>query len=164
MSFRWRCYVSFAEAIVAAPPRCETNDCAEEEAVQASYRAALSRAYYGVFGCTLDYLRDVEQDFNLNLPLRQQNGQTFTPAEIKQAESDMKEIHRYVLSCLMTELSDKNRDNLRTSLHKVLTELRSRRREADYEAPHAYGKGTVKLAINSAKDALRYIAQLGGSI
>jgi len=159
MTFGWKFYVSLAERLLTNPA-CGDDPELRDSEVQSNYRAALSRAYYGVFGTAYDYLRDTEHDFALNMPILQQQGQVFTAAQIQEVETGTKFIHDYVIRQLSRTTHDQRKDGLRRGLRQVLSSLRERRVEADYRQGLHYDRRTIRVSIDDAKTALNYLQQL----
>src|SRR3990167_7461115 len=94
MTFKWASYISLAETLITDPV-CNSNSSPSDKQ-QAIYRAALSRAYYGLFNCACNYLRDVEKDEVFQLQLRKNEGQTLSSDEENQLKLALSAIHTYV--------------------------------------------------------------------
>jgi hypothetical protein len=159
MTFHWSLYVSFAD-LLARSPICGDDVATKGQEVQASYRAALSRAYYGLFGSAYNYLRDVEHDAALLMWLQIHQGASFPPDEVERLKDETKSIHEYVLKRLKIDLHDKRKNGLRKGLRQTLSTLKERRIEADYREGPTFDSRTVKLEVDHAKEALGYLAKL----
>lgn len=136
--FDWKHYVSLAESLSQTPIFDDGSD-EKDGQIQASYRAAISRAYYGVFGMACAYLREIEKDTSV-------------------FESDR--LHAAVINRLERKVEDGRKAGLRRGLRKVLSELRLRRTEADYRDGMSFNPNTVKKIIKDAKEAQNYADQL----
>ncbi|MBA4027418.1 MAG: hypothetical protein C0473_04160 [Cyanobacteria bacterium DS3.002] len=158
MTFKWASYISLAETLITDPV-CDSNSPPSDKQ-QAIYRAALSRAYYGLFNCACNYLRDVEKDEVFQLQLRKNEGQTLTFAEENQLKLAQAAIHTYVSNQLAIDARDGQRNRLRKALRKGLSELKERRIEADYRETATFRYNSVKSAIGDAQAAVGNIMQL----
>ncbi len=157
--FDWKFYFLFAELLIDNPV-VGKDDANREQELQANYRAALSRAYYGIFQLTHNYLRDKELDPVLLMPIRQQQGVMYEAAELKENEKKLSKIHSYVQAQLRTDAFDKRKNQLRRGLRTELATLQERRIEADYREGIVFQVNTVKHTLKSAKTALSYLEQL----
>jgi hypothetical protein len=155
MAFNWRNYVSLADELTQNAANIEKNG----GDIQALIRAALSRAYYGLFQSVYNYLRDVENDFCLNMPILQKNrSQTFSREDVRECEKKTARIHEYV-SGKLNPKGDK-KDGLRKGVKQVLDELKQRRVQADYKEDLVFSLDTVRLAIRSVHEACGYLDKL----
>ena len=154
MTFKWDCYVYLAEGLVQAPVLPGRPDL-HEGAFQANYRAALSRAYYGLFNGACDYLRESEKD-----DLLMQLDAAVSEDERKKILEQIGSMHSYVARKLKSDVYNANRNELRKKLRRTLLDLKERRVEADYRRQITFAKNTAKQSVNNAVQCIHTVQAL----
>jgi len=128
MSFDWREYLDLAKWLQKNPENAGTKE--------ASYRAAISRAYYAAFQCALEFAED----------------EGFTP---KKSGDDHADVRAYFRN---TEKGD----TIRTNISNLLKRMCDNRRVADYRA-NMYNSSAYSMAystINMAEGLLKELEKL----
>ena len=121
MAFDWKEYIKFAEDLYA------------NKSDEASFRSAISRAYYGAFGAIRPYC--VEQ--------------------FKISSKSNPEIHKIVINRLKT-----SSNKLEFSTGNILSGLRDDRNNADYDSSFVVTKPLVNKTITNSKNVIKNLEEL----
>lgn len=134
MSFAWREYLDLAKWLNANPEKAGTQE--------ASYRAAISRAYYAAFQCALEFATD----------------EGYQPSKRSDDHGDVREHFRKTGK----NSKDSGDSAARTNISSLLQRMCDNRRQADYRANIRNGSayGLASTTIGMAEGVLRDLEKL----
>ncbi|HLP90652.1 MAG TPA: hypothetical protein VK184_18985 [Nostocaceae cyanobacterium] len=145
MKFDWSNYLKLAQTLLdeVNTSLSQVNDPActpvDKEIIEAKLRCLISRAYYSVFCLARNYLRDVEQDLEVQ----------------KSQEYDVK-IHGYVMNKFRERGGKDYRD-----IGVILDNMRRTRNQVDYDDYVRFNLLTkAKNAVESANYAIEILKKL----